>query len=188
MVTAAEPVYISRLALQSNPFSADVTDAGLYLGAEIKQRLDLLQHLLRAGDTIPLLYGAEGLGKTTTLKALMQRGGDDLRFCFIQAEPALTIQFMVSRCLQVFGAPQESTLGSDNLQLLQRRLQQLQNLHIRPVMLIDDVSKLAEPVRQQLKTWLDWQQNGHYLWRAVLTDSVAQSFSGNERIQPLMIN
>lgn len=187
MITAAEPIYISRLALQSNPFSAEFSAAGLYLGGEVKQRLDLLQHLLRANDRIPLLYGAEGLGKTTTLKALMQRGGDDLRYCFIQAEAALTTQLLVSRCLQAFGAPQESIFGSNNLQVLQQRLQQLQNLNICPVVLIDDVSKLADPVREQLKIWLDWQQNGHYLWRAVLTDISAQAFSDSERIQPLMI-
>ena len=128
MITAAEPIYISRLALQSNPFSAEFSAAGLYLGGEVKQRLDLLQHLLRANDRIQLL---------------------------------------VSRCLQAFGAPQESIFGSNNLQVLQQRLQQLQNLNIRPVVLIDDVSKLADRVREQLKSWLDWQQNGHYLWRAV---------------------
>ena len=185
---AAEPKYISRLALQSNPFSAEVTEAGLYMGPEIKQRLDLVLHLLRASDKIPLLYGTNGLGKTTTLKALMNRGGDDLRFCLIQAEPSLTIQFMVSRCLQVFGAPQESTLGSNNLQLLQQRLQQLQTLQIRPVLLIDDISKLAEPLLQQLKTWFDWQHEGNYLWRAVVTDVTADVMaSQNERIQPLLL-
>ena len=185
---AAEPKYISRLALQSNPFSAEVTEAGLYMGPEIKQRLDLVLHLLRASDKIPLLYGSNGLGKTTTLKALMNRGGDDLRFCLIQAEPSLTIQFMVSRCLQVFGAPQESTLGSNNLQLLQQRLQQLQTLQIRPVLLIDDISKLAEPLLQQLKTWFDWKHEGNYLWRAVVTDVTADVMaSQNERIQPLLL-
>jgi DamX protein len=185
---AAEPKYISRLALQSNPFSAEVTEAGLYMGPEIKQRLDLVLHLLRASDKIPLLYGSNGLGKTTTLKALMNRGGDDLRFCLIQAEPSLTIQFMVSSCLQVFGAPQESTLGSNNLQLLQQRLQQLQTLQIRPVLLIDDISKLAEPLLQQLKTWFDWQHEGNYLWRAVVTDVTADVMaSQNERIQPLLL-
>jgi len=158
------------------------------MGPEIKQRLDLVLHLLRASDKIPLLYGTNGLGKTTTLKALMNRGGDDLRFCLIQAEPSLTIQFMVSRCLQVFGAPQESTLGSNNLQLLQQRLQQLQTLQIRPVLLIDDISKLAEPLLQQLKTWFDWQHEGNYLWRAVVTDVTADVMaSQNERIQPLLL-
>ena len=43
---AAEPKYISRLALQANPFSTEVGEAGLYLGPEIKQRLDLVLHLL----------------------------------------------------------------------------------------------------------------------------------------------
>ncbi|MDO8826591.1 SPOR domain-containing protein [Methylophaga sp.] len=186
---AAEPKYISRLALQSNPFKAEVTEAGLYLGPEIKQRLDLVLHLLRASDKIPFLYGAKGIGKTTALKALMNLGGDDLRFCFIQAEPSLTIQFMVSRCLQVFGAPQENTLGSNNLQLLQQRLQQLQALQIRPVLLIDDVSKLAEPLRLQLKTWLDWQHGDRFLWRAVLTDVMADAFTTeNDRIQSLMLS
>lgn len=186
---AAEPKYISRLALQSNPFKSEVTEAGLYLGPEIKQRHDLVLHLLRASDKIPFLYGPKGLGKTTTLKALMNLGGDDLRFCFIQAEPSLTIQFMVSRCLQVFGAPQENTLGSNNLQLLQQRLQQLQALQIRPVLLIDDVSKLAEPVRQQLKAWLDWQHVDKHLWRAVLTDVSADAFTtDNDRLQSLMLS
>ncbi|MCL5975637.1 MAG: AAA family ATPase [Gammaproteobacteria bacterium] len=186
---AAEPKYISRLALQSNPFKSEVSDAGLYLGPEIKQRLDLVLHLLRASDKVPFLYGPKGLGKTTTLKALMNLGGDDLRFCFIQAEPSLTIQFMVSRCLQVFGAPQENTLGSNNLQLLQQRLQQLQALQIRPVLLIDDVSKLAEPLRQQLKAWLDWQHADKHLWRAVLTDVSADAFTtDNDRLQSLMLS
>jgi DamX protein len=186
---AAEPKYISRLALQSNPFKSEVSDAGLYLGPEIKQRLDLVLHLLRASDKVPFLYGSKGLGKTTTLKALMNLGGDDLRFCFIQAEPSLTIQFMVSRCLQVFGAPQENTLGSNNLQLLQQRLQQLQALQIRPVLLIDDVSKLAEPVRQQLKAWLDWQHADKHLWRAVLTDVSADALTtDNDRLQSLILS
>lgn len=187
---AAEPKYISRLALQANPFSAEVGKAGLYLGPEIKQRLDLVLHLLRASDKIPLLYGPQGLGKTTTLKALMDLGGDDLRLCFIQSEPSLTIQFLVSRCLQVFGAPQESTLGSNNLQLLQQRLRQLRILQIRPVLLIDDASKLAEPLRQQLKVWLGWQHEGEYLWRAVVTDvEVDATFVGeNDRAQSLMLS
>ncbi|HCD05468.1 MAG TPA: hypothetical protein DEQ60_09110, partial [Methylophaga sp.] len=186
---AAEPKYISRLALQANPFSTEVGEAGLYLGPEIKQRLDLVLHLLRASDKIPLLYGPNGLGKTTALKALMNVGGDDLRFCFIQAEPSLTIQFMVSRCLQVFGAPQESTLGSNNLQLLQQRLQQLQTLQVRPVLLIDDVSKLADPLRQQLKVWFDWQHEDKYLWRAVVADVAADAITlENDRIQSLMLS
>lgn len=186
---AAEPKYVSRLALQGNPFSATVTEDGLYLGPEIKQRRDLVLHLLRASDKIPLLYGSNGLGKTTMLKALSHQGGDDLRFCYIQAEPSLTVQFLVSRCLQVFGAPQESTLGSNNLQLLQQRLQQLQKLQIRPVLLIDDVSKLAEPLRQQLKVWFDWQQEEKYLWRAVMTDVADNALvTENGRIQSLMLS
>jgi DamX protein len=71
---------------------------------------------------------------------------------------------------------------------LQQRLQQLQTLQIRPVLLIDDISKLAEPLLQQLKTWFDWQHEGNYLWRAVVTDVTADVMaSQNERIQPLLL-
>ncbi|HET8806789.1 MAG TPA: AAA family ATPase, partial [Methylophaga sp.] len=187
MHATAEPAYLDRLALHSNPFSRQNLPGAFFAGRQTSQRLNLILHLLRSSSQISVLIAPDGYGKSILLSALQQRGGEDLRFCLIHASDSTNLLQVTQQCLQAFGATGDSQLGGDQQQLLRQRLQQLLQIQITPVLLIDDAGQLDASIQQQLATWLHWQHEGHYLLRAVMTSNKASALSNlrNERFQDL---
>ncbi len=187
MHATAEPAYLDRLALHSNPFSRQNLPGAFFAGRQTSQRLNLILHLLRSSGQISVLIAPDGYGKSMLLSALQQRGGEDLRFCLVHASDSTNLSQVTQQCLQAFGATGDSQLGGDQQQLLRQRLQQLLQIQVTPVLLIDDAGKLDASVQQQLATWLHWQHEGQYLLRAVMTSSKAPALSNlrNERFQDL---
>ncbi len=187
MHATAEPAYLDRLALHSNPFSRQNLPGAFFAGRQTSQRLNLILHLLRSSGQISVLIAPDGYGKSMLLSALQQRGGEDLRFCLIHASDSTNLSQVTQQCLQAFGATGDSQLGGDQQQLLRQRLQQLLQIQVTPVLLIDDADKLDGSVQQQLATWLHWQHEGQYLLRAVMTSNKASALSilRNERFQDL---
>lgn len=187
MHAAAEPSYLDRLALHSNPFSRQNLPGAFFAGRQVSQRLNLILHLLRSSSQISLVAAPDGFGKSMLLTALQQRGGEDLRFCLLRASNNLSLTQITQSCLQAFGATGDGQLAVDQLQLLRQRLQQLMQIQITPVLLIDDAEQLDASVQQQLATWLHWQHDGQYLLPAVLTSNrpAALQTLRNERFQNL---
>lgn len=187
MHASAEPAYLDRLALHSNPFSRQNLPGAFFAGRQSSQRLNLILHLLRSSSQISVLTAPEGYGKSMLLMALQQRGGEDLRFSLAHASDNTNLSQITQNCLKAFGATGDSQLGGDQQQLLRQRLQQLLQIQITPVLLIDDAEQLDKSVQQQLATWLHWQHEGQYLLRAVVTSSNASALQNlrNERFQDL---
>lgn len=189
MHATAEAAYITRLALHASPFSRHNLPGAFYEGTTVSQRLNLILHLLRASDKVCLITAAQGMGKTALLQALQNKAAEDLRFCYIQASDTTTLQQINQACIASFGAPDDTLQQDDSQQLLRQRLQQLHQLHIHPVLLVDDVDLLPTAVKQQLAVWLHWQREGNYLLNAVFscTDKQAAVALQNERFQPLTL-
>ena len=187
MHATAEPAYLDRLALHSNPFSRQNLPGAFFAGRQTSQRLNLILHLLRSSGQISVLIAPDGYGKTMLLSALQQRGGDDLRFCLVHASDSTNLSQLTQQCLQAFGATGDSQLGVDPQQLLRQRLQQLLQIQVTPVLMIDDAGNLDGGVQQQLASWLNWQHEGQYLLRAVITSNKTSVLSNlrNERFQDL---
>ncbi|MEX1199364.1 MAG: AAA family ATPase [Methylophaga sp.] len=187
MHATAEPAYLDRLALHSNPFSRQNLPGAFFAGRQTSQRLNLILHLLRSSSQISVLTAPDGYGKSMLLTALQQRGGEDLRFCLVSANNHSNLPQITQHCLQAFGATGDSQLGGDQQQLLRQRLQQLLQIQVTPVLLIDDAEQLDNSVQQQLATWLHWQHEGQYLLRAVVTSNKASALQHlrNERFQDL---
>lgn len=187
MHATAEPAYLDRLALHSNPFSRQNLPGAFFAGRQTSQRLNLILHLLRSSSQICLLTAAAGYGKSMLLTTLQQRGGEDLRFCLLHASNNSNITQITQQCLQAFGATGDSQTGGDQQQLLRQRLQQLQQIQVTPVLLIDDAEQLDQSVQQQLAAWLHWQHEGQYLLRAVVSSSKPSAIENlrNERFQNL---
>lgn len=187
MHATAEPAYLDRLALHSNPFSRQNLPGAFFAGRQTSQRLNLILHLLRSSSQISVLTAPDGYGKSMLLTALQQRGGEDLRFCLVTASNHSNLSQITQQCLQAFGATGDSQLGGDQQQLLLQRLQQLLQIQVTPVLLIDDAEQLDNSIQQQLATWLHWQHEGQYLLRAVVTSNKASALQHlrNERFQDL---
>ena len=187
MHATAEPAYLDRLALHSNPFSRQNLPGAFFAGRQTSQRLNLILHLLRSSSQICLLTAADGYGKSMLLTALQQRGGEDLRFCLLHASNSTSLTQITQQCLQAFGATGDSQAAGDQQQLLRQRLQQLQQIQVTPVLLIDDAEQLDHSVQQQLAAWLHWQHDGQYLLRAVISSRKPSATENlrNERFQNL---
>lgn len=187
MHATAEPAYLDRLALHSNPFSRQNLPGAFFAGRQTSQRINLILHLLRSSSQITLVAAPDGYGKSMLLTALYQRGGEDLRFCILHASNTSNLTQITQHCLQAFGATGDSQLGGDQQLLLRQRLQQLLQIQVTPVLLIDDAEKLDNSVQQQLATWLNWQHDGQSLLRAVVTTNKASAMKNlrNERFQEL---
>lgn len=185
MHATAEPAYLDRLALHSNPFSRQNLPGAFFAGRQTSQRLNLILHLLRSSSQISVLIAPDGYGKSMLLRALQQRGGEDLRFCLVSANNHSNLPQITQHCLQAFGATGDSQLGGDQQQLLRQRLQQLLQIQVTPVLLIDDAEQLDNSLQQQLATWLHWQHEGQYLLRAVMTSNKASAlqYLRNDRFQ-----
>ncbi|MCX4189924.1 AAA family ATPase [Methylophaga sp. OBS3] len=187
MHATAEPAYLDRLALHSNPFSRQNLPGSFFAGRQVSQRLNLILHLLRSSSQICLLHAADGLGKSSLLRAVQQRAGEDLRFCLLTAGENISLATITQQCLQAFGSTGDTQLGGDQQQLLRQRLQQLSQIQITPVLLLDDADKLDSSIQQQLATWLHWQHEGQYLLKAVVATNNITAIQNirNDRFQEL---
>ena len=166
----AEPNYIARLALQSAPFNTAVDPAIFFKGEQIEQSLNLLLHLIRASDKVGLLLAEQGLGKSTLISQLQKTKGDDLRICRINGHTSLTSIEIITQCLTAFGVDdKEVQFSNDHLMLLKDRLSRLQQLNIKPLLLIDDIDLLTEEPLVILMNCLSWQSGESYLLSAVFS-------------------
>ncbi|MFT7234902.1 MAG: DamX protein, partial [Methylophagaceae bacterium] len=77
VTSASEPAYVTKLALRCSPFNNDVDPTLFYANGQAGHRLNLLLHLVRASDKIGNLVAEHGYGKSTILKQLQQRTGDE---------------------------------------------------------------------------------------------------------------
>jgi len=170
--SSAEPSYIARLALHSAPFSSAVDSHTFFNGEQIEQRLNLLFHLARSSDKVGLLMAEQGQGKTTLLTQLQHGAGDDLRVCRIDVQASLDLSTLIEQCLRAFGVDEINAKQQNEQEtLLKERLLRLQNLNIRPLLLVDNVDILSSDNLATVIDWLSWQGEDEYLLHAIFTAS-----------------
>lgn len=173
LATSAEPAYLNRLALQRLPFAKVKESSAFYDGSHIKQRRLLLLHLARATRAPILLQAETGMGKTTLLGQLQRQPATDIRFCSYLAS-----KDRLNRYRLILEALDADTQGLSDEQSclteIQRRVQQLRRINIVPVLVVDDVEALTEQDKQDLTSWLLWQDEASApLWQAILATSTA---------------
>lgn len=168
--SAAEPSYLSRLALQAAPFNNAVKTDTFFHGEQIEQRLNLLSHLVRASDKVPCVFAVDGGGKSALLNELQQGAGDDLRVCRIDVESSLTPNNLLEACLRAFGVDDVEIAQSDDFKsLLINRLKRLKKLNIQPLLLVDNVEQTSSDLFSLISESLSWQDEDGFLLAAILT-------------------
>jgi DamX protein len=169
----AEPNYITRLALKRAPFSKDIDPYLYFNGGQLEQRLNLLLHLARASDKVGLIIAAQGLGKSTLLAEFKKRVGDELKQCHVDFEIQQTPHQILEKCLLDLGIEQSELKTSSDIDgLFQSRLQQLNKLHLRPLLVIDNAQLMNDEALTILTKWLLWtDEEGRYLLQAIISSS-----------------
>ncbi len=170
VTSSAEPSYLIPLALTTAPFNQLDDSTFFFKSDQIEQRLNLLQHLIRASDKVALIFAEKGVGKSALLTQLQQLMSEDVRICRIDAMSLASSEELVVHCLRAFGVDDNDIrLSSDHLELLQQRCLSLQNFNIKPLLLIDDVEELSADSLVIIIGWLSWQKKDQFLLQAVLT-------------------
>lgn len=170
--SSAEPSYITRLALNSAPFSSEVTRSSFFSGEQIVQRLNLLVHLARSSDKVGFLFAEQGVGKSTLLTQVQLAAGDDLRICRIDTPLLPDATSIIEQCLRAFGVEEgEIKRSSDHTPLLKNRLERLQKLNIRPLLLVDNIDIISADNLAILMDWFSWQSDDEFLLQAILGSS-----------------
>lgn len=175
--SANEPAYMTKLGLRAGPFSQSVTPDVFFAAGQAGHRLNLLLHLLRASDKIVNIVADEGLGKSTILQQLVQRAGDEMRLCYIDAQQSLDIHAVLGTCLVAFGvSSQDIATAPDPIAVLMQRLAQLKQLNISPILLIDNADVMSAELRDVLAQWLSPQGEQGPALQAVLASESPYAF------------
>lgn len=83
--SAAGAGYIEAYSLSCEPFNDTLDGRFFYASPALMQRLDLLTHLTQFGESIILVAGPHGSGKTSLLARFIGYAGDHWRLCLIDA-------------------------------------------------------------------------------------------------------
>ncbi len=170
VTSSAEPSYLIPLALTTAPFNQLDDSTFFFKSDQIEQRLNLLQHLIRASDKVALIFAEKGVGKSALLTQLQQLMSEDVRICRIDATSSASSEELTVHCLRAFGVDDNDIrLSPEHLELLQQRCFSLQNLSIKPLLLIDDADQLSESSLATILDWLSWRGNDQFLLGGVLT-------------------
>ncbi len=170
VTSSAEPSYLMPLALTVAPFGPTDDPQFFFKSEQIEQRINLLLHLIRSSDKVALLFADHGFGKSALLMQLQHTLGDDVRICRIDVEPSTEPEVLLLHCLRTLGVDDnEIRLSSDHAELLRQRCQSLQNLNVKPLLLIDNAHQLSTQSLAMILNCLSWQQQQQFLVQAVLT-------------------
>jgi DamX protein len=179
VTSASEPAYVTKLALRCSPFNNDVDPTLFYANGQAGHRLNLLLHLVRASDKIANLVAEDGYGKSTILKQLQQRTGDEIRLCLVNPEIHTALPAILGQCLIGLGVnSHDIETTNDPLQVFKIRLVQLKQLNITAVMLIDNADLLSVALRAEIASWIEWTGEEGFLLQAVIASKVPFVLSG----------
>ena len=146
-IPAPSADYLKTYSLSCEPFADGLAGRFFYAGSALMQRLDLLTHLTRFGDSVILVSGPQGSGKTTLLSRFVAQANRQWRLCLINADE-----------FAQFGQRLGDALGigeiTDEPQMVQNWASQSDASQLL-VILIDDSQQLPADAMQTLCALLD---------------------------------
>jgi len=171
--------------LDRDPFAEGGVQGLFYPGGARQETVEQLQHLARFADSVLLVTGAAGSGKSATLRHFVAQCASDVRYCVIEAALLDGAEQLVRRILGGFGIAAE---GAPDLQHDLQRLELFGAMchrdAIRIWLVIDDAQDLHETVMAMLPQLLQRMAGSMRLicfaqpqWRQLLLDRLSDASS-----------
>jgi DamX protein len=136
------PDYLEALSLYCAPYENRLDPKFFYAGTALMQRLDLLTHLTQFGESVVVVTGPPGSGKSTLMSRFVDQANTQWRLCVLDGGEMDQMTVRLSQALRIDAAENENDLVSrwaahaDASQLL--------------VVLIDNAEQLDQPTCNRL--------------------------------------
>jgi general secretion pathway protein A len=174
--TLGDPVYEAFYGLSERPFAISTDPKFLFLSAAHQKAYQELLTGLQRKESILLLSGEAGTGKTTLCRALVRALGDRTFSALIQ-NPYMTGAEVLKMVLREFGliSGEDLRVGAlaraDSPQLmdaLEGFLLSLRSIQAKAVIVADEAQSLAPAVLDQIRLLTGLERNGEPLVQVIL--------------------
>lgn len=144
------PDWLAALGLEQDPFAPGYRPEFFYAEPVFLQRLDLLTHLLQFSDSLLVVLGEQGAGKTSLARELRQRAGENWRVCVLQGTEVQNLDTALRRLAEALGLDSPPA----DLEALSARVMDhcadLRESMALPVLLIDDAEQVPPSLLRRL--------------------------------------
>ena len=106
------PDYMEALSLYCAPYEDRLDPKFFYASTALMQRLDLLTHLTQFGDSVVVVTGPPGSGKTTLMNRFVGQANTQWRLCLIDGGEIEQLTARLSQALHIDASEHENDLLS----------------------------------------------------------------------------
>lgn len=172
----SDPLYETFYGLKEQPFAISTDPKFLFMSASHRRAFDELLTGLQRRESLLLLTGETGSGKTTLCRAVVQELGDRA-FCAILFNPYMTGPDMLRLILKELGIISRDELrrgvlaGADVpelLDVLESFLGSLVSLGTKAIVVVDEAQSLSALLLDQIRMLTAFERDGKRLIQIVL--------------------
>jgi general secretion pathway protein A len=172
----SDPIYESFYGLKEQPFAISTDPKFLFLSAPHRRAYDELMHGLTRDESLLLLTGETGSGKTTLCRAIIAALGERT-FSSVLHQPYMTGPEMLRLILRDFGLVSREELrrgalaGADVphlMEVLETFLRSLVSIQSRAIVVIDEAQSLSPTLLDEVRMLTAFEHEGRRLVQIVL--------------------
>jgi type II secretory pathway predicted ATPase ExeA len=143
-------MYQEHFGLSKNPFQSIADGEGVFEGSEQAKVIASLKTALTAKDSIAVITGPVGVGKTTIVQRAIERMGPD-RLVAILGRTQVGSDELVDLLLAQFGVLREPTRRFECLKTFNRILNERAEAGARVFIVIEDAERLGAELLEELE-------------------------------------
>jgi len=172
----SDPIYEAFYGLKEQPFAISTDPKFLFLSAPHRRAYDELMHGISRDESLMLLTGETGSGKTTLCRAVVSATGDRT-FSSILHQPYMTGPEMLKLILRDFGMVSKEELrrgalaGADVphlMEVLETFLASLAAVQARAIVVIDEAQSLSPTLLDEVRMLTAFERYGKRLVQIIL--------------------
>ena len=172
----SDPIYESFYGLKEQPFAISTDPKFLFLSAPHRRAYDELLNGLTRDESLLLLTGETGSGKTTLCRAIIQALGERT-FSSVLHQPYMTGPEMLRLILRDFGLVSKEELRRGALastdvphlmEVLESFLRSLVAIQSRAIVVIDEAQSLSPTLLDEIRMLTAFEKDGRRLVQIIL--------------------